>query len=291
MKVLLAMPHVFAPKEGSLYSSQTESKRHQKQQALIQATIGNLNRHQQRHWIHASLGINKNVVNRELQTSDGVDLKILVFTPQEANLIDALPVDKNITIIQTKTDDFKKIPIFASRYLLENCDDYDLIAYIEDDILIQDPDLFLKIEYLVSQTSPNYAFIPHRCEHIPGRGDVILSGDPDGGRPDLFWDTGEKLTVPWPLGSRIFYRATNPHSGCYFLTRLQAQKVRDFWNSKNWKMLWSIAGPLENAASGMLIPVLKVMKPIPEHYRFLMVRHQDNLWQRHAFETQQNEQC
>ena len=43
--------------------------------------------------------------------------------------------------------------------------------------------------------------IPHRCEHIPGKGDVILSGDPDGGRPDLFWDTGETVSVPWPLGS------------------------------------------------------------------------------------------
>lgn len=287
MKVLLAMPHVFAPKQGSLYSSQTESKRAQKQQALLRATIGNLNRHSHRHWVHASLGKNKDVVNRELQTGDGVDLKILIFTPPEANLIEALPIDPNLTILKTKLEDFQQIPLSASRYLLENCDDYDLIAYIEDDIVIQDPEFFLKIKYLVEQTNDNYAFIPHRCEHIPGKGDVILSGDPDGGRPDLFWDTGEKLVISWPLGSRTFYRATNPHSGCYFLTRPQAQKVRDFWVYKNWKLLWTLAGPLESAASGMLLPILKVMKPIPEHYRFLMVRHQDSLWQRHPFETQQ----
>ena len=289
MKVLLAMPHVFAPQEGSLYSSQTESKRLQKQQALLRATVGNLNRHQQRHWIHASLGKDKEVVNRELQTGDGIDLKILVFTPPERNLVQDLPSHTNLTILRVKTDDLMQIPLSTSRHLLENCDDYDLIAYIEDDIVIQDPEFFSKIAYLVEETNDNYAFIPHRCEHIPGKGDVILSGDPDGGRPDLFWDTGEKLTVPWPLGSRIFYRATNPHSGCYFLTRSQAQKVRDFWVSKNWKMAWTIAGPLESAASGMLLPVLKVMKPIPEHYRFLMVRHQDSLWQRHAFETQKSE--
>ena len=36
MKVLLAIPHVFAPKEGSLYSSQTEAKRQLKQDALLQ---------------------------------------------------------------------------------------------------------------------------------------------------------------------------------------------------------------------------------------------------------------
>ena len=63
MKVPLAIPHVFAPKEGSLYSSQTEAKR-SPQEALLSATIGNLNRHRQRHWIHASLGKNQPVVNR-----------------------------------------------------------------------------------------------------------------------------------------------------------------------------------------------------------------------------------
>ena len=81
MKVLLAMPHVFAPQEGSLYSSQTESKRRQKEQALLRATIGNLSRH------NNDIGPriarkNKNVVNRELQTGDGVDLKKLIFNPQ-----------------------------------------------------------------------------------------------------------------------------------------------------------------------------------------------------------------
>ena len=77
MKVLLAIPHVFAPKKGSLYSSQTEAKRGLKQEALLRATIGNLNRHRQRHWIHASLG--KPVVNRELISPDGVELTIRLY--------------------------------------------------------------------------------------------------------------------------------------------------------------------------------------------------------------------
>ena len=79
MKVPLAIPHVFAPKKGSLYSSQTEAKRGLKQEALLRATIGNLNRHRQRHWIHASLGKNQQVVNRELSSPDGVELTIRLF--------------------------------------------------------------------------------------------------------------------------------------------------------------------------------------------------------------------
>ena len=287
MKVLLAIPHVFAPKEGSLYSSQTESKRQLKQDALFTATIGNLNRHRKRHWVHASLGIGQQVVNRELSTETGAEISIQLFSPPQDTLAGSLPEDPDLKVIDPRVDDNRQIPITASRKLLEQADDYDLIGYLEDDLLISDPEFFAKILYLDQNSDQSYAFLPHRCEHIPGRGDVILSGDPDGGRPDLFWDTGETINIPWPLGNRRFYRATNPHSGCYFLSRRQALAVRDFWVQKNWRPDWNLSGPLEQAGSGMLLPVMRVMKPIPEHYRFLMVHHQDNLWERHRFETPQ----
>ena len=285
MKVLLAIPHVFAPQEGSLYSSQTEAKRSLKKEALLKATIGNLNRHRHRHWIHASLGKNQPVVNRELSSPDGVELTIQLFTPPGANLADALPEDPDLERVDPGVSDYTQVPLVASRHLLEQADSYDLVGYIEDDLLLTDPEFFAKILYLDSCSDGRYAFLPHRCEHIPAKGDVILSGDPDGGRPDLFWDTGETLSIPWPLGKRRFYRATNPHSGCYFLSRRQALKVKDFWLQRNWCPDWNLSGPLEQACSGMLLPVMRLMKPIPEHYRFLMVRHQDSLWRRHHFEA------
>ena len=181
-------------------------------------------------------------------------------------------------------NDYTQVPLVASRHLLEQAEGYDLVGYMEDDLVLNDPEFFAKT--LSDRCSDGrYAFLPHRCEHISGKGDVILSGDPDGGRPDLFWDTGELLSIPWPLGERRFYRATNPHSGCYFLSKRQATSVRDFWVQENWRSSWNFSGPLEQACSGMLLPVLRVMKPIPEHYRFLMVRHQDDLWKRHPFEA------
>ena len=285
MKVLLAIPHVFAPKAGSLYSSQTEAKRSLKQHALLRATIGNLNRHRQRHWIHASLGKSQPVVNRELSSPDGVELTIRLFTPPGASLADSLPADADLERLDPNVSDYSQVPLAASRHLLEQAEDYDLLGYMEDDLLLSDPEFFAKILYLDRCSDSRYAFLPHRCEHIPGQGDVILSGDPDGGRPDLFWDTGEVLQIPWPLGHRRFYRATNPHSGCYFLSQRQALRVRDFWVQKNWLPDWNLSGPLEQAGSGMLLPILRVMKPIPEHYRFLMVHHQDSLWERHRFEV------
>tara|TARA_B100000674_G_scaffold489257_1_gene502914 strand:- start:1816 stop:2694 length:879 start_codon:yes stop_codon:yes gene_type:complete len=286
MKVLLAIPHVFAPKQDSLYSSQTEAKRSLKQEALLQTTIGNLNRHRKRHWIHASLGKSQAVVNRKLSSPDGVELTIRLFTPPGASLANALPEDPDLERVDPGVSDYSQVPLVASRHLLEQSEDYDLVGYMEDDLLLSDPEFFAKVLYLNRFSNGHYAFLPHRCEHIPGQGDVILSGDPDGGRPDLFWDTGEVLSIPWPLGERRFYRATNPHSGCYFLSRPQAQKVLKYWTDREWIASYQLSGPLEQAGSGMLLPVLNIMKPIPAHFRFLMVRHQDQLWRRHAFEQE-----
>lgn len=154
------------------------------------------------------------------------------------------------------------------------------MCYFEDDILIEDPEFFSKIHRLIELTQGQYVFMPHRCERIPGRGEVILSGDPDHVWPDLFWATGETLQFDSWLGPRRFYRAANPHSGCFVLSRDQALLVRRYWQERNWQSSFRFSGPLEHAATGVLLPVLKVMKPVPEHYRFLMVRHQDEIWRR-----------
>ena len=284
MKILLCIPHVFSPQSGSLYSSQNEAKRETKHKALVQATLGNLNRHSKQHFIHASLGKGKPVVTRALETPTGADIKIQIHTQKNQNLLDFLKDDKKVEIIEHHLEDPRNIPLITSRALLEQSASYDLVGYMEDDLLIEDTEFFAKIHYLNTQHGDQYVFLPHRCEKIPSRGDVILSGDPDGGRRDLFWDTGETIQIQWPLGTKIFYRATNPHSGCYFLTNSQAQYVERYWREQNWQPKYVLSGPLEQAGSGLLLPIFKLMKPNPSDYRFLMIRHQDELWKRHPFE-------
>ena len=284
LRVLLTIPHVFAPREGSLYSSQTASKKSLKQTALHGATLGNLARLGRRHWIHASLGKGKSVVTRELSTSDGVDLTIELITPTNATLADSLPEHPSLLRLEPNVSDLTQVPLVAARRALEQAHHYDLVGYIEDDLAIESRDFFQRIMWLVEQFGPKYVFLPHRSEQIPGRGDVILSGDPDGGRPDLFWDTGETLNVTWPLGEMCFYRATNPHSGCWFLSQQQAIALCHYWSKNNWVSSFQLSGPLEQAASGLLLPLFHIMKPNPEHYRFLMIRHLDSLWERHDLE-------
>ena len=81
MKCLIVIPHIFKPIKGSLYSSQTESKRLSKTKALNEATIGNLNRHNNQHWIHASLGNRKRITTRRLEKKDGIEM--IDHTPRE----------------------------------------------------------------------------------------------------------------------------------------------------------------------------------------------------------------
>ena len=284
LRVLLTIPHVFAPRAGSLYSSQTASKKSLKQSALHGATLGNIARLGREHWIHASLGKGKPVITRDQITNDGVDLTIELITPKEESLANTLPKHHSLVRIEPEIDDLTKVPLIAARRALEQAHKYDLVGYIEDDLAIESRDFFQKISWLVQEFGPRYAFLPHRCEHIRGRGDVILSGDPDGGRPDLFWDTGETLNVNWPLGEIRFYRATNPHSGCWFLSKEQAMALCHYWSKKHWVSSFQLSGPLEQAASGLLLPLFHIMKPDPNNYRFLAIRHLDSLWKRHSRE-------
>ena len=276
---------MFSPKEGSVYSSQKEEKRATKENALREATQGNLSRLGKECWIHASLGKGGKIVTRNITSNHGIDLKIQLYTPASFSLAEKIEPNERIEIIDPELENFLEIPMYAARRALEQSENYDIVGYMEDDLSIYDKDFFQKLKWLTKKENPVYAFLPHRCEYIQGKGDVILSGDPDGGRRDLFWDTGEEIDIEWPLGKINFYRATNPHSGCWFLSQTQALALTEYWRRRNWKSSFQLSGPLEQAGSGILLPVFKIMKPNPKDYRFLMIRHEDTLWKRHPLEN------
>ena len=283
MRILISIPHIFSPKQGSLYSSENELKKEIKMSALLEATHGNLDRNSNINYIHASLGKGQKVITREFKT-DNTTIDIMVYTKIGCTLATNLPSRQELQINYLKNIENMKVAEYASIKALEMYYKYDLICYMEDDIAITDIDFFSKLGLMYKNIPSDYALMPHRCEKINGKGFVILSGDPDGGRKDLFWDTGEMFKYKWNDKWVTFYRAINPHSGCYFLGKEQAKRVYNYWKDRNWKSKYQLSGPLEQAASGMLLPVLKIMKPVKEQFKFLMVTHQDELWKRHEFE-------
>ena len=245
----------------------------------------NVRRHNKLNWIHSSLGYRKKVITRQITTNQEVDLTIQIYTKKDENLLNTKDFVDKIEVYSYDNISNEKIPFIASMRGICQEKDYDIIGYIEDDILIEDYEFFHKINYLHSILPIEYAVMPHRCEYIEDKGYVILSGDPDGGRDDLFWATNEKISVKWPTGEKCLYRATNPHSGCYFLSNKQARRVKEYWEQRNWRSNFELSGPMEQAASGILLPMLKLMKPVPEDFKFLMVMHEDELRKRHEFEV------
>ncbi|ABB25096.1 hypothetical protein Syncc9902_0121 [Synechococcus sp. CC9902] len=224
------------------------------------------------------------MVNRKSEVKDAFEIKIQLYTNSNASLCNKIEENERLEIININTEDYMQVPAIASRRLIEQRKGYDILGYIEDDILIEDGEFFNKIRFFLKSLDKEYVVLPHRCEYIKNKGDVILSGDPDGGRPDLFWDTKEKININWPTGQKTIYRATNPHSGCFFIGSEQAEILYEYWSRKNWKSKYQLSGPLEHAASGRIIMNFKIFKTVPEDYRFFMVRHQDELWKNHEFE-------
>ena len=91
MKILIGIAHAFNPKEGSLYSSQSIEKKESKKKALLNATIGNLTRHNKHQWIHASLGNRGKIVTRKLETNINQELYIRLYVAEGAHLASELP--------------------------------------------------------------------------------------------------------------------------------------------------------------------------------------------------------
>ena len=277
------MPHIYDPTQKSLYSSNNKNKKGSKEKALYRATIENLQRHNKYAWAHVARKEDSKIVTKRIVVSEDVDLTIQLYTIENKSLYNTLPKNDRLAIIKCEGIENTSVPQYASQKLLEQAEYYDILGYMEDDLAIEDSEFFNKLLFMMENLPTEYTVIPHRCEWIEGKGEVILSGDPEGGRNDLYWDTGEKLRIGWGNSVKTLYRATNPHSGCFFLSRKQGIRVRKFWEEREWKSPYMLSGPLEHAASGRLIEVQKIMKTIPEDYRFLKVKHCDELWKRHEF--------
>ena len=212
-----------------------------------------------------------------------MELTIRLFTPPGASLADSLPEDPHLEKLDPGVSEYSQVPLIASRHLLENAQDYDLVGYMEDDLVLSDPEFFGKILYLDQFNDGCYAFLPHRCEHIPGQGDDSFRRSRWGPTRSVLGYRGSPHSLA--VRGTSLLQSYKPTFRLLLLTRRQALAVKDFWIQKNWCPEWKLSGPLEQACSGMLLPVLRLMKPVPEHYRFLMVHHQDSLWRRHRFEA------
>ena len=188
-----------------------------------------------------------------------------------------LPFRRRLTHVQTEPSDPLRLGFEAQRHLESHLDaGYDLFAYFEDDLIIQDPFFFHKIHSFVDWAGPGSVVLPQRFEvlPIPARIDKLYI---DGAMPQ------DRLLIHLPdpmpplrledslCGEVKFESPRNPHAGCFVLRPDQLR----YWSQQPW---WldgdcSFISPLESAATLGLLKTFKLYKPNFASASFLEARH------------------
>ena len=153
---------------------------------------------------------------------------------------------------------------------------YDCFAYLEDDIEITDPMFFQKLSWF-SQTFGHSALLqPNRFEVATDLDILKFYVDGNTTMPELPARYQDITTRPRLIGealgrSFLFERVNNVHSGCFFLNAAQLARVAG--SPAFGKPTSEFFGPLESAATLMIMRAFEVYKPARENAGFLEVHH------------------
>ena len=152
---------------------------------------------------------------------------------------------------------------------------FDYIAFLEDDILLTDPDFFLKLRCFNRAFGDQYLLMPNRIETMEHQGQLrrfYIDGDYNPSASEAYRrSTDQTLCFPH-LGEMVrFEQPSNLHSGCFFLNREQARIYSSSGHAAAIDI--SFHGPLESAATLGMLKTFQLMKPSPTNGRFLTVEH------------------
>jgi hypothetical protein len=202
-------------------------------------------------------------------------IDVVICTTLGRHLLDRLPVDRRYyTHCLTDADPlllgFKCHDLMRARLGA-----YDYYCYLEDDLILHDPWLFVKLAWFTGHAGDDKLLQPNRFE--AGLNYVLPKVYVDG-------DLEEHVTAPFQdvrdsgplteevLGRRLlFQRALNPHSGCFFLNGKQMERwaVQPHFHDRASRFI----GPLETTASLGIMRTFKVYRAAPANADFLEIQH------------------
>ncbi|WP_136975410.1 calcium-binding protein [Synechococcus sp. N26] len=170
----------------------------------------------------------------------------------------------------------KHLGFEAQKLLAENIDeDYDLLVYLEDDLLIHDPYFFHKISWFGRQLGSDHLLLPQRMEiaagvHLVDR--LFIDGAlPAAELHKVIPDPPPSLSIQMPTGSVYFESPRNPHAGCFALTpnQMRLWAEADCWQDGDC----SYVSPLESAATLGLLKIFRLYKPAFACASWLEIQH------------------
>jgi len=203
------------------------------------------------------------------------DVRIIVCTTRGHHLVERLLVPQHL--IEHRPTDVEPLLLgFECQAVLrDQLGFFEYFCYLEDDLLLRDPQHFLKLLWFTRQAGTDCLLQPNRyeaasngpCHKLYVDGDLL---------PRVVAPFRDLSQLPefngTVMGTPIrFIPARNPHSGCYFLS---AEQMAHWSRQPHFlDRDTSFVGPLESAATLGILKTFKIYKPAPENASFLEVQH------------------
>ena len=276
MRILLTIVHYCNPEGNGLHSSlrrNTEPRRRALQDQLLALS---------------RIGLLQGVLNMEAMRVENAnhairhEISICIVTDGVHHLVDRLdpeylPLFKHIP---TTPKEPKQLGFEAQQVLAESLDEnFDLYGYFEDDLIINDPLFFHKINWFQTNAGKDAILMPNRMELFWKPDKQVQRFYIDGPLPEkeldqLLLHPTSPISTPLPAGNVVFDRPTNPHSGCFVLSKEQLRH----WSSRKWFLDrdCSFVSGLESAATLGLCKTFRIFKPHIAFAAFLEIQHWGN---------------
>lgn len=164
---------------------------------------------------HAS----RSAIPANRRTAGRVD--VVVCTTGDAHLLDRLWIPRDCYEHRRTAAAPQLLGFECHAVLRDRLGDYDYYAYLEDDLIVRDPWMLIKLGWFTGQLGDVALLQPNRYEVGPMgvAHKAYIDGDlvPEATSP--YQDIREAPAVAAELfGERLsFRRTTNPHAGCFFL--------------------------------------------------------------------------
>lgn len=283
MRILFTIPHVFNPQpEGKDRYGSLSQNPQPRIAALTQAiaALRSLDASSQ-FWFEYTDRLYTHRANQR----NLIQLDIIICTTQGLHILNQLP----LPTLYYKHHPTNCEPMFLGfechALLKSHLGQYDYYCYLEDDLILHDPQIFLKLAWFNGCVGDAAVLQPNRYELVCTDEVKKVYIDPDrdcasgriAGYAHNFYDnstlTGQVMGNPIQL-----IRAGNPHSGCFFLNQRQMETwaKADYFLDRDTRFF----GPLESAASLGLMRTFRVYKPSFTNANFLEIQHFGEAWSR-----------
>ncbi|MBK4728542.1 calcium-binding protein [Oxynema sp. CENA135] len=280
MRILVTIPHVFDPNGGGNYGSLSPDPQ-PRIKALTQClrSLHSLFNHKAQFCFE----YRDRLYTLPANQGRSVLIQVIICTTQGLHLLDRLPIP-SWSYQHHEVNCHPMLVGFECHALLrEHLGQYDYYCYLEDDLILSDPEWFVKLGWFNHYIGDRAVLHPNRFEIVnhPEIKKIYID-------PELEFKTGKKdnfahyfsdnLTIAGNvMGQQIIInRAENPHSGCFFLNHRQMADwaSRDYFLDGDSRFF----GPLESAATLGIARTFRVYKPAASNANFLEIQHFGQAW-------------